>query len=123
MVAEAFPDAAPLKSEKAYREWLLHVVGIRGDALGAQKEKEAAALAGVRLKHNPFTYKQAYRYNPDARDVALVHDVLRRTWGEWSTVADPTAGGGSIPFTAVRLGLPTLANDLNGVAAAVLQVV
>lgn len=33
------------------------------------------------------------------------------------TVLDPTAGGGSIPFEAVRLGLATVANDLNPVAA------
>ena len=31
-------------------------------------------------------------------------------------VLDPTAGGGSVPFEAVRLGLRTLANDLNPVA-------
>ena len=30
---------------------------------------------------------------------------------------DPTAGGGSLPFEAARLGLATLANDLNPVAA------
>ena len=45
----------------------------------------------------------------------------RDTWGEMPLVADPTAGGGSIPFTATRLGIPTIANDLNGVAAAVLE--
>lgn len=32
-------------------------------------------------------------------------------------ILDPTAGGGSIPFESVRLGLPTMANDLNPVAA------
>jgi adenine-specific DNA methylase len=32
-------------------------------------------------------------------------------------VLDPTAGGGSIPFEAVRLGLPTFGNDLNPVAS------
>jgi adenine-specific DNA methylase len=36
-------------------------------------------------------------------------------------IADPTAGGGSIPFCAARFGLPTYANDLNGVAAAILE--
>src|SRR5207248_5333944 len=37
------------------------------------------------------------------------------------TVCDPTAGGGSIPWTAARMGLPTFANELNGVAASVLK--
>ena len=42
-------------------------------------------------------------------DVELLHAVLRHTWGgELPLVADPTAGGGSIPFTAARLGIPTL---------------
>ncbi|MGE9253196.1 hypothetical protein ACQKHR_26315, partial [Escherichia coli] len=36
-------------------------------------------------------------------------------------VADPTAGGGSIPWTATRLGIPSIANDLNGVAASTLR--
>src|SRR5690606_33961158 len=34
---------------------------------------------------------------------------------------DPTAGGGSIPFEGVRLGLQTVANDLNPVAALILR--
>ena len=34
-----------------------------------------------------------------------------------ATVLDPTAGGGSVPFELVRLGIETLANDLNPVAA------
>lgn len=120
-LAAAFPSAAVVQSEANYRQWLLHLIGIRGDVLGAHAEKEAAALAGIRLKHNPFSYKQAYRYTPDEADQAHLHDILTWTWGDLPSVADPTAGGGSIPFTAARLGLPTFANDLNGVAASVLH--
>ena len=36
-------------------------------------------------------------------------------------VLDPTAGGGSIPFEAVRLGLPVEVNELNPVAARILK--
>jgi adenine-specific DNA methylase len=36
-------------------------------------------------------------------------------------VLDPTAGGGSIPFEAVRSGLHTIANDLNPVATLIMQ--
>jgi adenine-specific DNA methylase len=36
-------------------------------------------------------------------------------------VCDPTAGGGSIPFEALRYGLRVHANDLNPVAAAILR--
>lgn len=35
------------------------------------------------------------------------------------TVFDPTAGGGSIPFEAMRLGCNVIANDLNPVATAI----
>jgi adenine-specific DNA methylase len=35
------------------------------------------------------------------------------------TVLDPTAGGGSIPFEAMRLGCNVIANDLNPVATAI----
>lgn len=120
-LAAAFPDSAQVQSEANYREWFLHLVGIRGDVLAAHAEKEAAALAGERLKHNPFTYQQAYRYTPEDADITLLHAILTWAWGDLPSVGDPTAGGGSIPFTSARLGLPTYANELNGVAAAALQ--
>ena len=37
------------------------------------------------------------------------------------TILDPTAGGGSIPFEALRLGHRVIANDLNPVAAVILH--
>ena len=37
------------------------------------------------------------------------------------TILDPTAGGGSIPFEALRLGHNVIANDLNPVAVVILQ--
>ena len=36
------------------------------------------------------------------------------------TILDPTAGGGSIPFEALRLGHTVIANALNPVAATIL---
>ena len=38
-----------------------------------------------------------------------------------SSVLDPFAGGGSIPFEALRYGLTTIANELNPVAASSLR--
>lgn len=37
------------------------------------------------------------------------------------TILDPTAGGGSIPFEALRLGYRAIANDLNPVASVILH--
>lgn len=120
-LAESFPDAPEVRTESAYRAWLLRLVGILGDPVKGRRMIDAANAAGVKLQGNGYGYRQAFR-NPVSRsDIDLLHTVLRRTWGELPTVADPTAGGGSIPWAASRLGLPVVANDLNGVAASVLK--
>ena len=120
-LADAFPDAAELGTQQAYRKWLLHLVGIWGDPIAGRAMLDAANAAGIKLEGNGYGYKQAFRNSPDRVNVDLLHAVLRHTWGELPTVADVTAGGGSIPFTATRLGIPTFANDLNPVAASVLK--
>lgn len=120
-LATSFPDAPELRDEAAYRRWLLHLVGIWGDPVLGRKTIDAAKAAGVKLKGNGYGYKQAFRNAIPRSDIDLLHKVLIHTWGELPLVADPTAGGGSIPWTAVRLGLPTIANDLNGVAASTLR--
>lgn len=97
-------------------------MGIWGDPVLGRRTIDAANAAGVKLKGNGYGYKQAFR-NPIPRsDIDLLHHVLKSTWGgDLPTVADPTAGGGSIPWAAARFGLPSFANDLNGVAASVLR--
>ena len=120
-LADAFPSAAELRDEAAYRRWLLRLVGIWGDPVLGRKKLDAAKAAGLKLQDNGYGYKQAFKNAIPRTDVDLLHQVLVRTWGEMPTVADPTAGGGSIPWTAVRLGIPALANDLNGVAASTLR--
>lgn len=120
-LAESFPDAPEVRTESAYRAWLLRLVGILGDPVKGRRMIDAANAAGEKLQGNGYGYRQAFR-NPVSRsDIDLLHTVLRRTWGELPTIADPTAGGGSIPWAASRLGLPVVANDLNGVAASVLK--
>jgi putative DNA methylase len=108
-------------SEDWYRDWLLHLTGTWGDPVAARVAYDVAVASGERIP-NPYNYKQAYKNHVDRANIDVLHALLRRTWGgELPVVLDSTAGGGSIPFTAVRLGLPTIANDLNGVAAAVLE--
>jgi putative DNA methylase len=121
-LAAIFPDAGPLQSEQNYRAWLLRLIGIWGDPISARVAIDRANAEGRKLKGNGYGYRQAFRNSPDRADLDLLHAVLRHTWGnELPLVADPTAGGGSIPFTAARLGIPVYANDLNGVAAALLR--
>ncbi|MEU8476386.1 DUF1156 domain-containing protein [Streptomyces hygroscopicus] len=119
-LAKAFPDAAELQEEAAYRRWLLHLIGIWGDPIIARRMYDVAVATGQRIP-NPYTYKQAFRNAIPRTDIDLLHAVLIHTWGELPVIADPTAGGGSIPWAASRLGLPVVANDLNGVAASVLK--
>ena len=121
-LADAFPAARPVQSESHYRAWLLHLVGIWGDPVPARRAIDRAKAAGIRLPGNVYGYKQAFRNSVPREDVELLHAILIRTWGKLPEIADPTAGGGAIPWVASRLGLPVIANDLNGVAASVLHV-
>ncbi len=120
-LSRAFPEVSQLNTEDAYHQWLFRLIGIWGDPVAAQRLADAAKVSGIKAVTNPFTYKQAFRNAIPRDDVELLHQVLQHTWGAMPLVLDPTAGGGSIPFTSLRLGLPTVANDLNGVAAAVLS--
>jgi len=57
-----------------------------------------------------------------AEDLELMYELLEHTWGTRAlSVLDPFAGGGSIPFEALRYGFTTIANDLNPVAAVILK--
>ena len=116
-----FPGTKELASEDAYHAWVLRLLGILGDPVAERARIDAANEAGIRLTGGGFTYKQAYKNQPLAEDVDLLHQVLVATWGEIPLVADPTAGGGSIPFEAIRYGLPSIANDLNPIAVAVMR--
>jgi adenine-specific DNA methylase len=65
---------------------------------------------GFRTKEDKYGYARAFSKAPCM--VLPEHERL--------TVLDPTAGGGSIPFEALRLGHKVIANDLNPVAALIL---
>ena len=80
---------------------------------------DKARREGVRID-NPYGYKRAFGYCPTQSDsywlTTTVGDVLKNL-----AVLDPTAGGGSIPFETVRLGLACFAGDLNPVAALIMK--
>ena len=60
----------------------------------------------------PFPSKRAFLHNPK---------FLPKDVDTAPTVLDVTAGGGSIPFEAGRLGFQTIANELNPVACLILR--
>jgi len=101
------------------REDFLRLLGIPVDVdLQKAQEKVAQAKAsGVRLKVNPFFWSRAYKHTPSVRELIRLHALLKKSWDvERPLIVDPMAGGGSIPFEAMRLGLPVVAGDLNPVA-------
>jgi putative DNA methylase len=116
-----FLDDSELSSLEEYRGWVLRLCGILGDPLAAAQRQEAAHVAGSRTKENPFDYPPAHKISPTVADLDLLSRILQYTWGAAPCVIDPTAGGGSIPFAAVRLGIAATANDLNAVAASTLR--
>jgi len=65
---------------------------------------------------------RAFTVNPSPEDLALLRDLLEPTWGARDlSVMDVTAGGGSIPFEALRYGFTTYASELNPVASVILK--
>lgn len=112
-------DRFPL--EKEYREWFKTLLGIRGDPVADRKRILEAKDKGIRLKR-AYAGPRAFTVAPTAEHLGVLKQLLSYRWGtDTPTVLDPTAGGGSIPFEAIRFGLPTQANELNPVASFVLE--
>jgi adenine-specific DNA methylase len=110
-----FPD------EQTYYQWFLRLIGIFGDPVQARKLVEWARQQGTSIP-NPYTGARAFTVNPTADDLKTMSELLEITWGKQEiSVLDPFAGGGSIPFEALRYGFTTIANDLNPVAAVILK--
>ncbi len=94
-----------------------HMLGIHGDPVAAKARIAIADRKGERLGADAYGYPRAFGYVPSDQEKAR----LLRAMDHLPVVLDPTAGGGSIPFEATRLGLSALANDLNPVAATILN--
>jgi adenine-specific DNA methylase len=62
----------------------------------------------IRTADDKYGYGRAYTNSPCGEPIPL-------------TILDPTAGGGSIPFEALRLGYRVIANELNPVATTILH--
>jgi putative DNA methylase len=120
-LAALFESEPDLKSYATYRQWFLRLCGILGDPVTAKRLADQNKAAGIRTTGNPYSYKPAFKNSPSTKDLSLLHRLLVSCWGRLPEVIDPTAGGGSIPFEAVRYGLPSVANDLNPVSVAVLR--
>ncbi|MGA2321555.1 MAG: hypothetical protein ABSG95_12575 [Solirubrobacteraceae bacterium] len=107
--------------EQQYRAWFLELIGILGDPVAGRARIAAAKLSGTKLADNGYGYKRAFTVSPEDRQVDRLHRLAACGRHDYSRkVLDPFAGGGSIPFEAVRYGCDSVANELNPVASAVL---
>jgi putative DNA methylase len=86
----------------------LPVRRIAGDPAWAKERIELENSQRIRTPEDKYQYPRAYKHN--------VTYCLSSF-----TVLDPTAGGGSIPFEALRLGHKVIANELNPVATVILH--
>ena len=96
-----------------YHAWVQWLCGVWGDPV------QAMSLAQANNTSPSFAWKQAYKNRPTLANLKVLHSLLKWQWGRIPRFADPTAGGGSLPYTAIKYGLPTWANDLNPVAATI----
>lgn len=73
------------------------------------------------LDYMQTTGKRAFNYSiPDDRIQSLKKEY-KKVWKTVPTVLDPFAGGGSIPFEAMRLGIESIASDYNPVSILLLK--
>ena len=119
LVASRTAVLASLLPADADRERFLHVIGIHGDPVAARNAIDRARRTGIRVD-NPYGYDRAFGYFLNDEDHAWIRATLGDSIDSF-TVLDPTAGGGSIPFETIRMGLAPLANDLNPVAALIMK--
>lgn len=70
-----------------------------------------------------YGYDNPNEASPTKSEIDELHELLKEHWnGELPTIADPTAGRGTIPFEALRYDLPIKANELNPVPFLIMKV-
>ena len=104
--------------ENATRNQAMMVLGTKP---GIHKVAQRLSEAKQEGKKDPDGYgkiRRAFTHNPTEQEIAWLNTQLP---SPDPTILDVTAGGGSIPFEAGRLGFRTIANELNPVACHILR--
>ncbi|WP_416139141.1 DUF1156 domain-containing protein [Halomonas sp. HK25] len=97
----------------------LEVLQATGDPAGVKEKIEFAKRADVKR-----ILGTAIRWDPEdsyGYSRAFATPIQPLPESQRKVVLDPTAGGGSIPFEALRLGHKVIANELNPVANVILK--
>ncbi|SCG15503.1 Adenine-specific DNA methylase, contains a Zn-ribbon domain [Micromonospora echinofusca] len=114
------------EGEDEYHAWFKELVGIPRDKdpAAARAAIAAALAAGRKTEGNAYGYDRAFTRSPQPEEIRRLQRLARvrsSSVRDRPAVLDLFAGGGSIPFEAMRLGCDAVANELNPVASAVLQ--
>ena len=120
LVASRAAVLASLLPADADRGRFLHVLGIHGDPVVSRRRIDAARRTGERFEGQAYSYPRAFSHVPGHEGRHWLTGSLDQQLSEFS-ILDPTAGGGSIPLEASRIGLEAFANDLNPVAALIMH--
>jgi adenine-specific DNA methylase len=100
--SQPFPEPWPKEGDT------LPVNRVMGDPAWAKLRIAWETANGIRTAEDKYGYSRAFSSLTEYRATGKV-------------ILDPTAGGGSIPFEALRLGHTVIANELNPVAATILH--
>ncbi len=120
LVASRAAVLASVLPADADHEHFMHALGIHGDPVMTRKRLDQANKTGDDLGANPYGYERAFKYCISSDDHNWLKSSLATDDLSKIVILDPTAGGGSIPFEAERLGFSVRANDLNPVAGLIL---
>ena len=100
------------------RRTAFDLLGTSPDIHRIAQRLAAASERGEREQEGYGDHRRAFTHNPTAHQLAWLNDNLST---HDPIILDVTAGGGSIPFEAGRLGFRTIANELNPVASHILR--
>ena len=100
------------------RHSVLNILGTSPDIHRIAQHLAGARERGERDKDGYGDHRRAFTHNPTAEQLDWLKAKLPNAN---PTVLDVTAGGGSIPFEAGRLGFRAIANELNPVACLILR--
>ena len=101
-------ESKPLPEPWPTEEELLPVRRVMGDPAWAKERIAWETAHQLRTTDDKYGYERAFSKTSEVQPSGIV-------------VLDPTAGGGSIPLEALRLGHTVVANELNPVAAVILH--
>lgn len=119
------PSRAAVAGSLLPSDWdhasMLEILGTYRDIHLDQQRMADLRAQGNRQKLG-YQNRRAFTYNPSHEQLGEVAQAAHRITGSnIPKVLDLTAGGGSIPFEAGRLGFESIANELNPVATFILR--